>query len=234
MRPFTKSLVQNRAIKRKAFYLDHLTLGCTGLVLPNMSRSPEDTFSSWAKVLAVVFAAFVVLNVVSYVWFPFLPWFEQRQAGENVIKQEIDADQAIDEYEWFRTQWNDIQAKRAHIEDNREALQRFYEIQGKDPDDWSRQAATRHNRIQQRITADKKTLENYVAEYNARSEMANREMFKCHLPYQVDKRFQISGPPGSGAPETPNDTYVEGASAEKTPPEPESCDGLPDQIQGGS
>lgn len=70
-----------------------------------------------------------------------------------------------------------------------------------------------------------------VADYNARSDMAHRAMFKCHLPYKVDERFAITGPPGDDAPEEPNDEYVEGADPNKEPPEAENCDGLPDEAE---
>ena len=78
-------------------------------------------------------------------------------------------------------------------------------------------------------------LEQMVADYNARSDMNNRELFKCHLPYQVDERFAISGPPGSGDVEQPQDVGPDGEVIDGSPPPAEECDGLPNEIpQGGS
>lgn len=186
--------------------------------------------NTWLAIAVVVLGLFLVANVVSYVWFPFLPWFEQRDAGQQVVEDKIDAQEAIENYEWFREQWNDIEAQRNQIDNERRNLERFYETYGEDPSTWSRTAEETHSRIQTRLTAKQDHLEALVAEYNARSDQAYREMFKCHLPYQVDDRFQITGPPGSGAPEQPNDEYVDGANPDGSPPEPEQCDGLPDSV----
>lgn len=191
------------------------------------------TGREWVTIAALLMAFFIVLNVISYVWFPFLPWFEQRDAGEQIVREQIDAEKAIQNYEWFREQWNDIQAQRAQIENLRDRHERFHDTYGNDSSEWPRDVREDHDRIQTRITGNQNALEQMVAEYNARSDQAHREMFKCHLPYKVDNRFQITGPPGSGAPEQPQDEYVEGADPSKSPPGPEQCDGLPDDVNQG-
>lgn len=194
---------------------------------------PEAQARRWAKIGAVLLAAFVVLSIISYIWFPFLPWIEERDAGEDIIEQTYDAESAIQDYEWFRQQYHDIQSQRAIIENNYDELDRFYDTWGEDPADWSRQAETRHSRIQQRITSNQNMLESMVADYNARSDQAHREVFKCHLPYQVDERFAIRGPPGSGDADEPVDTDLDGnpVDPDANIPEPSECDGLPDEIQ---
>lgn len=193
--------------------------------------SKSDTDSQWVKILALVMGAFIVLNVISFVWFPFLPWFEERDAGQEVVEQTYDAEQAIQNYEWFRQQHNDIEAQRNIIDNNYDELDRFYSTYGENPDEWDRTAQERHSRIQQRITGNQNALEQMVAEYNARSEQANNALFKCHLPYQVDERFAISGPPGSGDAEQPQDTGPNGSVVDGEVPPPEQCDGLPEEIQ---
>lgn len=185
----------------------------------------------WFKIAALIMAVIVVLIIVSYLWFPFLPWFEQREAGEEIVKEQMDADKALQNYRWFREQYRDIEAKREQIQNNYDELERFYEIQGKNPDNWSRTAEVRHGRIQERITGNQQKLESMVAEYNARSDDATRAIWKCHLPFQVDERFAIQGPPGSDAPEQPQDQYVDGADPDQTPPEASQCDGLPKEVR---
>jgi len=185
----------------------------------------------WLKIGAAAMALFIVLNVISFVWFPFLPWTEQRQAGEEIVKDRIDAEQALENYRWFRSQHEDIKAQRAQIENYYEQEDQFHETHGDDPSNWSRSAETRHGRIHDRITGSQNALEQMVAEYNARSSDATRSMFKCHLPYKVDERFAVTGPPGSGSAEEPNDEYVEGADPNRTAPEPSECDGLPEEAR---
>lgn len=200
-----------------------------------MSRKSEtDSARRWVAIVGVVLALFVVFNIVSYVWFPFLPYTEQRDAGQQVVEQEISAEQAVENYRWFRQKWASIQSDRRQLEAMRDRRERFLETYGNDTDDWSRTTKEEYNQIETTITAIEKDLERKIAEYNARSADVTRSMFKCHLPYMVDERFQVTGPPGSGSPETPNDKYLDGADPSKEPPKAENCDGLPDEVRTGS
>lgn len=197
--------------------------------------SQSDPARGWGGILLAVAVLFLVAHVVSFVWFPFLPWMEQREAGEKVVKDQIDAEKAVENYEWFRRQHAEIEAQRNQLQNAYEAHDTFHNQTWPD-DGWRdhRDARETHSRLHTRITGSQDQLENLVSEYNARSDMAHRAMFKCHLPYKVDDRFGIQGPPGSGAPETPNDEYVDGANPNQTPPEPENCDGLPDKANSNA
>lgn len=180
-------------------------------------------------------AFFIVLNVISYVWFPFLPWFEQRDAGEEIVRQEMDAQQALQDYREFRRLYHDIQAQREQVKIAYEEEEQFHETYGDDPEDWSREAETRHGRIHERITGNRNQLENLVAEYNAKSVDATSEIFKCNLPYQVDDRFAIQSPTSSDGPDEPRDVGPDGEPVDGSEvPPPEECDGLPDEIRQGA
>lgn len=189
----------------------------------------NETDKKWASIIAIVIVGFLLLNVISAVWMPFLPWMEQREAGEETIEQTMDAEKAIEDYEWFRTQYREIEAQRNQVDNAYDARERFYGTYGEDPDEWSRTTKEDYSAIEKRITGNQNQLENLVADYNARSDMANREVFKCHLPYQVDDRFAISGPPGSGDAEQPQDVGPDGEPIEGSPVKAEQCDGLPSE-----
>lgn len=188
---------------------------------------------NWGRIAAAVMALFLVINLISFVWFPFLPWFEQREAGEQIIEQEMSADQALEDYREFRTLYHDIQAQRAQVEIAYEAEEEFHETYGDDPSEWSRSAETRHGRIHERITGNRNQLENLIAEYNAMSDDATTEIFKCGLPYKVDDKFMIQGPPGSGDAEEPVDVGPDGEPVDGEVPAPDECDGLPDKMDQG-
>lgn len=191
-----------------------------------MARSNEPDIKG-LLVLAVV--GLVVLMAVSYVFFPSILGFtEQREAGEDIVEDTYDAEQAVQDYRWFRQQHNDIEAQRNQVENHWDEHERFHELHGNDTDDWSRETTVRHGRIHDRITGSQNMLEQMVADYNARSDDATRELFKCNLPYTVDETFYVTGPPGTDTDE-PNDQYVDGANPDASPPEPEQCDALPDE-----
>lgn len=189
----------------------------------------NDTEQKWISIFAIALVAFLLLNMISAVWMPFLPWMEEREAGEETIERTMDSENAIENYEWFRTQYREIEAQRNQVENSYDELDRFYATYGEDPDEWSRTTKEQHSGIQKRITGNQNQLENLVADYNARSDMANRAVFKCSLPYQVDDRFAISGPPGSGDADEPIDTGPDGEPIEGEPVPPEQCDGLPSE-----
>lgn len=191
----------------------------------------EESEKGILAIIAILFVGFLILNVISYVWFPFLPWFEERDAGQEIVEDTIEADNAVQQYEEFRVLYHEIEAQRAQVDNAYDELDRFYEVHGEDPSQWSRTAEEDHSRIQQRITGNQNQLENLVADYNAQSSMANRELFKCHLPYQVDERFAISGPPGSGEADEPVDVGPDGEPIEGEPPQGEQCDSLPTHIE---
>lgn len=185
----------------------------------------------WATIAVIVVVAFVVMNIISWLFFPFLPWIEEREAGEEVIEDTVTSENAIEEYEWFRMQYSEIETERNQLENARGERERFYEVYGEDPQNWSRTAEEEHNRIQTRITAREDELDNLVGEYNARSEMRNRALFKCQLPYQVDERLEIHGPPGSDDVEEPVDVDTDGEPIDGEPAPAEECDGLPSEIE---
>lgn len=188
----------------------------------------------WLKIFAIGMTFFITVNVISFVWFPFLPWFEQREAGEEIAEQEMNADQALQDYREFRVLYNDIQSQREQVQIAYDEEEQFHETYGDDPNNWSRTAETRHGRIHERITGNRNQLENLIAEYNALSQDATSAIFKCNLPYQVDDRFVIQGPPGSDAPDQPQDVDLDGEPVNGEVPPPEECDGLPDEIQQGA
>lgn len=193
-----------------------------------MANNSED---KWLFIGVAVIAIFIALSVVSYFWLGPMIFTEQREAGAETVEQTYNAENAIQEYEWFREQYQDIEAQRSQIENTQDELKRFYDIHGKDPDEWSRIAAEDHSRIQQRLTGNQNQLESMVAEYNARSNSANRALFKCNLPYQVDDQFYITGPPGSEDAEQPQDVGIDGEQIDGEPAPAEECGGLPDNIE---
>lgn len=144
--------------------------------------------------------------------------FEQnRQSGQEIAEDSMDADVAVQEYRWFRQQWQDIQAARAQLENYQQQEQEFHQTWGNDTDDWSRQAQTRHGRIHDRITGQRNNIETLIADYNARQSDATRAIFNCGLPYNIDEQLYIADASGV--------EYTSQEAASNTPPEDvEDCD----------
>lgn len=110
----------------------------------------------------------------------------QIDSAGQVIEKTYDADNAIYNYEWFKQQYEDIQAAGRVIKNTKIELASYKEMYG-DPKEWDWQTKQDYNSINTKYLGQKNHYESLVADYNARSEMANRNIFKDKLPLHVDK-----------------------------------------------
>lgn len=121
-------------------------------------------------------------------------FFNNKQAGEEIVDKSVDADKALNDYREFRALWYDIESAREQLENYEQQEKQFHETYGDDPKEWSRTAETRHGRIHDRITGQQNQISNLVAEYNAMSADATTSLYQCYLPYNVqDKMFIADG-----------------------------------------
>jgi hypothetical protein len=167
--------------------------------------------------LAIVVVALVVVSALSFFAPSTIPaWQEQRQAAQDGVEKTYDWNNAVEDYEWFKEQRNDIEVKRKEIENVQQEKRDFLETYGNDTSEWQRTTRVQYNRINQRITGLRNLHDEYVGEYNARAEQAHRSIFRCGLPYEMDKKFWI----GDGR---PDDKYEEQAQ-DNVPDEAEDCE----------
>ncbi len=105
----------------------------------------------------------------------------------RVAERTLNADNMIRQYEWFKQQNQDIEAIDANIAQRREGLRSFEASAGARAD-WGfedRQEWARLNAIVQGLQGQRTQM---VAEYNARAEMANRNIFRTNdLPERIEQ-----------------------------------------------
>lgn len=116
-------------------------------------------------------------------------FFLQRQAAQDINQKVHDADNAINNYEWFKTQKQKIDQKKRQIQNVQDEIQRFENTYGEDPSEWSRTAQQRYSRLNSRLTGQQQMYEKLVADYNARTSMENRNLFNDSLPYEMEQKF---------------------------------------------
>ena len=160
-----------------------------------MTRQEEQNDTSLKLVLFLGFAVLIALALLLEFWLAPMIFTEQKDAGRDIAENTMD-ESAVQDYRWFRQQWHDIEAQRAQVENYKQDKEEFYEIYGKNPDDWPRDARQRHSRINDRITGSENMLETMIADYNARSDDATRAIFQCGLPYSVDEKLYIADQSG--------------------------------------
>jgi hypothetical protein len=169
-------------------------------------------------VIAIV-GLVIVFNVFVWLFPSLLPaWLQQRQSGEQIQEQVYDSENAIQNYEWFKSQRQDIIAQRKQINTTNESLTRFYKRYGTNGSEWSYQAQQRHSDLIDRLDGQQNMHDQMVAEYNSRANQAHRAIFQCGLPYEMEKKFWLEDG-------RPNDQYDENAPS--SPKQASQCTELP-------
>lgn len=123
----------------------------------------------------------IVGSVFGFIANPF------RQAA-RVVEKTIDADNVIANYEWFKQRHEDIQAIDSKITESEAAVAMFSEAAGERAN-WHREDREEHSRLSAVVLGLKQQRADLAAEYNARSRMVNRSIFKAgdvELPERIE------------------------------------------------
>lgn len=107
------------------------------------------------------------------------------QAG-RVVEKTIDADNVIANYEWFKRQYQDVIAIDRKIE-AADSTKTAFEHSAGDRVSWRFEDRQEWNRLNSVLLGLKGQRASMVAEYNARTQMANRDLFRTSdLPAVID------------------------------------------------
>lgn len=152
--------------------------------------------SKFILALIGLFGLFAVLSVVSVgLGIITLPWHSvtsQVETSHDVVDSTYTAQNAITNYEWFKTQYNDIKATGNKIQNTQTQMDTYFVTYGNDTSKWDYNTKTTYNQLQTTYLGQKSYYEDLVSEYNARSEMANRNIFKDQLPMHVDSILETT------------------------------------------
>jgi hypothetical protein len=153
--------------------------------------------NSSTKFILALFCIFIFVIGINFLdvalGFALLPWHtvtSQVQSGHEVIDKTYNADNAIYNYEWFKSQYEEIKATENKITNTQTQMDEFVTLNGNDTSKWDYQNKQSYGQLQTTLTGQKSYYEDQVAEYNARSQMANRAVFKDSLPAHVDNTLE--------------------------------------------
>lgn len=137
------------------------------------------------KWIGIILVVCILLFAIKVVLLPVKTVTEQLDSAGNIIEKTYDSDNAIYNYEWFKTQFEKINANREQIKTIKQEVDDYKLMYG-NVSTWDYQTKEEYSRLNSikigLINQDK----NLVAEYNARSKMANRNIFNDKLPFYVD------------------------------------------------
>ena len=125
-----------------------------------------------------------------------VPWHSAQNIVDtkhDVIDKTVNADNAIYNYEWFKQRYEDIQANKAKIAIADKAVLDFEASAGARSawDFQDKQEASRLRAITQGLRSHQEQI---IADYNARSKMANRNIFiNGIVPDFIDVHTMVGG-----------------------------------------
>ena len=143
----------------------HLALAATGLVL--------------------LISAGIVINAYAPV---VNQYFDQQESASEIRDKVTDADYAVENYEWFKTQEQKIKSMQRQIENQRRQIETFKDTHG-NSSNWGYQQNRQYNRMTNRLLGYRNQHEQLVAEYNAKMNMETRNLYNNSLPLEMEDKF---------------------------------------------
>lgn len=119
--------------------------------------------------------------------FPVATVSKSLDMGYEVVDKTLTGENAIYNYEYFKKQAESIKALRSKETRADGEINEFYELYGKDTALWTRDDKTEHSRLQANLTGVQNMLDDAMADYNAKSQMVNRAIFKDGLPSNLSR-----------------------------------------------
>lgn len=96
--------------------------------------------------------------------------------ANQVFEKTLDADNVIYNYEWFKTQFQEIQSLERKVAIAQQSISLF-EASAGPRDGWDFRTRDEAFRLNSNISGVRNVRSDAVAEYNARARMANRSIF---------------------------------------------------------
>lgn len=146
-------------------------------------------FKDFFKVGAWLTAIFLVVSLIGFgmktVLFPAHVANKTVDTAYQITDKTLNADNVIYNYEWFKRQYNDYLAINNKVKNAEITVKEFNDSAGP-RDKWTFEDKTESARLQSIVTGLKQQRQDIVSEYNAKSQMANRSIFKTgDLPEQL-------------------------------------------------
>ncbi|MCP4393168.1 MAG: hypothetical protein GY804_02720 [Alphaproteobacteria bacterium] len=148
------------------------------------------------KKKTLVVSLILVVLLSSIVWGPALKALlypvhtatKSIDMAYEVSDKLLTGEKAIQEYEWFKQQEEDISALYRKEETAIAEIDTFKDMFG-DPKEWTMFQQNDYSRLSSNLTGIRNMTDNAMATYNARSKMTSRNIFKDNLPVTISRAF---------------------------------------------
>lgn len=143
----------------------------------NFDKAPIWTsFKFWLVIVILFGGAFGVIKVIT----------APARSAAGIIERTLDPDAVIANYEWFKNQKGGYDAALVKLDSAKKALATFNTSAG-DRKAWTFEDKQEHARLTTIVSGLEGQIASYAADYNARSKMMNRALFKDGFIVVTDK-----------------------------------------------
>lgn len=105
--------------------------------------------------------------------------------SSGVNQKVLTADKAIESYEWFKMQESQIKSMYTQEEIQQKALDDYLKMIGNDRTQWTSQDKSHINFLRTVLDGTRMQVNNMIAEYNAKSSMKHKVLYKNNLPTNI-------------------------------------------------
>lgn len=142
---------------------------------------------SKGKLIGIVIGVVAFLLLGTYLAFYLNLFNKSVSTSKEITNLTMTGENAIYNYEWFKRQFHSIESLHMKISDAESIIEQFKSELPASRTEWDRLDKTEYDRLQTVLLGLNNQLNDSVAEYNARSEMVNRSIFKDELPSNITK-----------------------------------------------
>lgn len=144
------------------------------------------------KVFLIIFGCAVILVgsiALKAVLFPVNTVNKSIDMAYEVTDEILTAENAIYNYEWFKTQEAHIRECMKNEELAKEEYDYYLSMLPDDHEKWTRDDKREENSLRNSYYALRKLTNEAIEEYNAKSSMVSRNIFKDNLPSNISRAF---------------------------------------------
>lgn len=132
------------------------------------------------KIFWYVMLFLLIVTWIKILFFPVKVINNTIETWYDIVDKTINADNAIYNYEWFKQKYEDIQATKLQL-DNTSITLGAFKTDLWDRKYWTFEDKNEYSRLNTVYLWQKNYLEWLIADYNARTKMANRQIFQDWL-----------------------------------------------------
>lgn len=149
----------------------------------------SDGFKAFLVVILIITLLVFGGLAIKVLLFPIHVLDKSVNTAYDVTTKTMNAESAIYNYEWFKMQEESIGALYKKEDSAKKSVEEYISMLDTDKSKWTNDDKNEITRLRSISTAYENQINDAMAEYNAKSNMVNRAIFKDNLPSNIDRAY---------------------------------------------